>query len=142
MRCVDVSVLVYAHRLEAPDHERVRSWLDQARGEREPLGVAGIVASGFVRVVTHPRVFREPTPPDVALDFVAALMASPSVVRLDPGERHWGVFVDLCLSLRLRGNDVPDAYLAALAIEQGATWVTADRAFARFPGLRTTSPWS
>ncbi len=142
MRCIDVNVLVNAHRPEAPEHEVARSWLESARVAPESLGVAGAVASGFLRVVTHARVFREPTPVPVALDFVAAVFDSPSVVRTEPGDRHWEIFVDLCGSLGLRGNDIPDAYLAALALEHGATWVTADRGFGRFPDLRVEYPAS
>lgn len=140
MRCVDVNVLVDAHRAETTAHEEVRAWLDDARVGSELVGLSSVVASGFLRVVTHPRVFREPTPSSVALEFVEALRVSPAVVGVEPGERHWGIFVDLCGSLALRGNDIPDAYLAALALEVGATWVTSDRGFARIPGLRVEPP--
>lgn len=140
MRCVDVNVLVDAHRPEAPHHDTVRAWLDAARRGREPLGVPGVVSAGYLRVVTHPRVFREPTPVELALQFLDALHASPAVVTVDPGERHWPIFQDLCQRLSLRGNDIPDAYLAAIAIEQGVVWVTSDRGFARFPGLRLEHP--
>jgi uncharacterized protein len=140
MRCVDVNVLVYAHRSEADDHASYRAWLEEARGAHEPLGVSDLVLSGFVRVVTHPRVFREPTPLATALEFTEALRTSPAVQSLVPGDRHWSIFTDLCRRARAIGNVVPDAFLASLAIEQGATWVTADRTFARFPGLRWQHP--
>jgi toxin-antitoxin system PIN domain toxin len=140
MRCVDVNVLVDAHRPESARHAAVRDWLDVARRGPELLGVPRIVASGFLRVVTHPRVFRDPTPPDLALEFVDAVHASPSVIPVDPGERHWEIFTGVCRALGLRGNDVADAYLAALALEHAAVWVTSDRAFARFPGLRCEHP--
>jgi len=140
VRFVDVNVLVDAHRPEAPNHEPVRTWLDTARRGPEPLGLPTLTASGFLRVVTHPRVFREPTPLDLALEFVDALAGSPAVVLVEPGERHWRIFRDLCARLRLRGNDVPDAYLAALAMEQGASWVTSDCGFERFPDLRIEYP--
>ena len=140
MRCVDVNVLVYAHRRESPNHDDVRQWLDTARRGREPLGLAGVVASGFLRIVTHPRIFQEPTPTPTALGFINALRGSPAVVSAEPGERHWAIFSGLCGTLHLRGNDVPDAYLAAIALEHGGTWVTADRGFARFPGLRIELP--
>jgi toxin-antitoxin system PIN domain toxin len=99
-----------------------------------------MVLSGFLRVVTHPRVFKEPTPPEIALEFAERLRGSPAADPLAPGERHWGIFVDLCRRTRAIGNVVPDAYLAALAIEHRGTWITADRAFARFPGLRWENP--
>ncbi len=139
MRCVDVNVLVDAHRPDAPNHEAVLGWLQQARQRGEPIGLPSLVASGFLRVVTHPRVFKEPTPIRTALAFVDALHRSPAVVALEPGERHWSIFTDLCRSLAVKGNDIPDAYLAAIAIEHGARVVTSDRGFARF-GLRTELP--
>lgn len=98
------------------------------------------VLSGFTRVVTHPRVFRDPTPVEEALRFCAALRATGNASALVPAERHWSIFADLCRQTEARGNDVPDAYLAALAIEQGATWWSADRGFARFPGLSWRHP--
>lgn len=140
MLCVDVNVLVYAHRPEVPDHAEIVTWLDTARSASEPLGLIGAVLSGFLRVVTHPRVFREPTPLPVALDFADALIRSPAGVRVEAGERHWSIFTGLCDAVRATGNLVPDAYLAALAIEHNATWVTADRGFARFPDLRWRHP--
>lgn len=140
MRCVDTNVLVYAHRPESPDHERYRDWLDGCRGGDEALGLSALVLSGFLRVVTHPRVFRDPTPLDVALAFVEALRGTPQALGVAPGERHWGIFTRLCAEADARGNLVPDAYLAAMAIEAGATWYSADRDFARFSGLRWRHP--
>ncbi len=140
MQCVDVNILVYAHRLESPSHESFRAWLEEARAGHEPLGLCDPVLTGFVRVVTHPRVFKEPTPTAVALGFVDALMSSSAATRIAPGGRHWQVFADLCRRVGAVGNTVPDAYLAALSIEQGAEWITADRGFARFPGLQWRHP--
>jgi len=140
MRCVDANILVYAHRPESDRHERFRSWLDEARRGPEPLGLWEVVLSSFLRVVTHPRVFLEPTPRDVGLAFVEALREGPASMTIAGGDRHWPIFVDLCRRVGATGNRIPDAYLAALVIEQGATLVTADRGFARYPGLRWEHP--
>lgn len=140
MRVVDVNVLIYAHRADAEDHERYLSWLDTARLGDEPLGLSDVVLSGFLRVVTHPKVFKRPSTLGTALAFVDALRSSPSAMRVTPGERHWSVFDELCRATGARGNAVPDAWLAALAIEHRALWVTADRGFGRFPGLRWEHP--
>jgi toxin-antitoxin system PIN domain toxin len=140
MRCVDVNVLVYAHRLESPHHERYLDWLEAARDADEPLGLSPLVLSGFVRVVTHPRVFREPTPLAVALEAVSVWRAGPNVVEVMPGDRHFDLFARLCRDADARGNLVPDAYLAAMAVERGAVWYSADRSFARFPGLDHRHP--
>lgn len=140
MLCADVNVLVYAHRPESPGHAGCRAWLEGARAGLEPLGLSDVALSGFVRVVTHPRVFKEPTPTGTALAFCDALLSSPSVSRVAPGERHWQIFADLCRRVDATGNVVPDAFLAALAVELGATLITADRSFGRFPTLRWRHP--
>ena len=140
MRSVDVNVLVYAHREDAPEHDRFRAWLEDSRTADEPLGLSDLVLSGFLRAVTHPRVFREPTPLDEALAFTAALRDSPNALPVQPGERHWQIFTQLCASAGARGNLVPDAYLAAMALEAGATWYSADRGFARFSDLDWRHP--
>ena len=140
MRGVDVNVLVHAHRPEAERHSEFLAWLDHARIDNEPLGLSDLVLSGFLRIVTHPRVFVVPTPLSVALDFASTLRESPATVSIQSGPRHWRIFEGLCNSIQVRGNDVPDAYLAALAIEQGTTWYTCDRGFARFPGLNWRHP--
>lgn len=120
---------------------RYRSWLGATVASDEPFGVASIVLSGFIRVVTHPRVFQTPSTVATALLFVTALRAAPNAVAIDPGSRHWGLFERLCLDVGAKGNLVADAYLAALAIESGCEWITTDRDFARFPGLRWRHPF-
>ena len=135
----DVNVLVYAHREDAVQHPPAKTWLESALAGSESLGLSDVVLSGFVRIVTHPKVFTIPTPLERALDFADFLRASPRVVRVEPGERHWTLFRDLCRGANAKGNLVPDAFLAALAIEAGGTWITTDREYARFPGLRWRS---
>ena len=141
MLCVDVNVLVYAHRGDAPDHARYLGWLDAARQADEPLGVPTSSLSGFLRIVTHPRIFADPTPLSDALAFVDAVRAAPNHIALEPGSRHWVVFTELCRTSEARGNLVPDAYLAAMAVEHRAVLCTADRGFGRFPGLRWRHPF-
>ena len=136
----DVNVLVYAHREDAPDHARYRDWLQALVSGDEAYGMADVVLSGFVRVVTHPRVFSPPSALDAALDFVGVLRDQPTCVPVVPGKRHWDLFTALCRRASVRGHLVPDAYLAALAIESGSDWITTDRDYARFPGLRWRHP--
>ena len=140
MLLADVNVFVYAHRPDSPRHDQMRDWLAQVLAGDEPFGVSEAVLASFVRIVTHHRVFRDPTPPEVALEFCAAVLAAPATVPVRPGARHWALFDQLCRTVGARGNIVPDAFLAALAIEQGATWMTTDPGFARFPGLRWQLP--
>lgn len=140
MLCVDVNVLVYAHRSDLPEHDPFRRWWETAANGEEPVGVPDVVLSGFLRLVTNRRVFVEPTPTEQAWEQVDALSEAPSVVRLSPGERHWDLFRSLAAAVNANGNDLPDAYLAAYAVEHNATWISADRGFARFERLRWRHP--
>ncbi len=76
----------------------------------------------------------------MALDFVHELRGRPNRVEVRPGRRHWELFVALCQQVGAKGNLIADAYLAALALESGSEWVTTDRDYARFPGLRWRHP--
>ena len=90
--------------------------------------------------MTHPRIYAEPTPIEHALDYVESLRSHPNSVVIAPGADHFDIFRQLCASVAANGNLVPDAYFAALAIESGSDWITDDRDFARFPGLRWRHP--
>ena len=136
----DVNVLVGALRSDAPHHDGLRTWLERAVAAPEDLGLTDAVLAGTVRVLTHPRVFATPTPLVTALEQVAALRAADGVARVAPGPRHWELVDGLCRTADARGNLVADAARAAVAIEHGALWVTLDRDFARFDGLRWASP--
>jgi hypothetical protein len=140
MLAPDVNVLVYAYREELPEHAACRSWLEETVSADAAFGLFDLVLSGFVRVVTHARVFKTPTPLDEALGFVDVLRALPNCVLVQPGPRHWEVFERVCREASAKGNLVADAYLAALAIESGCEWVTTDRDYSRFPGLRWRHP--
>jgi toxin-antitoxin system PIN domain toxin len=136
----DVNVLIYAFREDAPNHARYRKWLESRLASHEPFGLSDVVLSGVIRVLTHPAVFRPATPLNLALEYCEALRAYPNTVEVSPGPRHWEIFASLCRTGRARGNHVPDAWLAALALEHGCEWVTSDRGFSRFTALRTIHP--
>ena len=140
MKLLDVNVLVAAHREDADHHDSIRPWLESCLAGNPGIAVSDLVLSGFLRVVTHPKVFKTPTPLVQALEFVADLRSRDSITIIRPGASHWDLFVNLCKSGDARGNLIPDAYHAALAIEFGLEWVTLDRGFARYPGLRWSSP--
>lgn len=140
MILVDVNVLVYAHRRDAPRHEECRRWLETLLRSDESFGVNDHILSGVLRVVTHPKVFDPPTPVEKAIAFVEEIRGHGSAVPVFPGPRHWEIFLDLCRKAAARGNLVPDAYFAALAIESGCEWVTTDRDYSRFLGLRWRHP--
>ena len=136
----DVNVLVHAYREDAPRHAPVRAWLEELVYSDRAFGVSDLVLGGFLRVVTHPRVFTPPTPLERALEFAEALRSQPNCIVLSPGDRHWSIFTRLCRDGDARGNLVPDAYLAALAIESGSELVSTDRDFARFADLDWRPP--
>jgi toxin-antitoxin system PIN domain toxin len=140
MILIDVNVLVYAFREDAPDHPSYRRWLNEIVDSEEAFGYLDLVLSGFIRVVTHPRIFRQPTPLDAAFAFADSVRSEPQAVPVAPGARHWQIFRGLCDQSGAKGNLVADAYLAAVAIESGSEWITTDRDFARFPRLRWRHP--
>ena len=136
----DVNILVAAHRADAPAHANCQPWLASVLRGDEAFAVSELVLSGFLRIVTHPRVFSVPSPLDTAMDFVGAIRRQPHCITVNPGPRHWEIFSRLCRDAEVSGNLVPDAYLAALAIEHGCEWITLDGDFARFEGLRWRRP--
>lgn len=136
----DVDVLIYAHRAESPDHDRYADWLIRLARGREPFGLSELGASGFVRIVTSPRIWEEPTEIADAIAFIDRLRARSTARPLTHGPASWAIFSDLCREAKARGKLVADAYHAALAIEHGCELVTADGDFARFAGLRYRHP--
>jgi len=140
MLMLDVNVCVCAFRAESRRHAEFKGWLEQALIGSEPVGLAEQVLSSTIRLVTNHRIYADPSTPAEALSFCDALLDAPAAMRVRPGERHWQIFHGLVAQQGLRGNDVPNAYLAAMALEQGATWVTTDRGFAGYQGLRLLDP--
>ena len=136
----DVNVLVQGFREDSPRYPEIRPWLENLVFSESSFGLSELVLSGFLRVVTHPRVFDPPTPFEDALGFVETLRGLPNCILIAPGPRHWAIFARLCRDSDAQGNLIPDAYLAALAIESGSEWVTTDRDFGRFPELRWSTP--
>lgn len=140
MILVDVNVLVYAFCEDAPEHEQYRAYLEKVLHAPSAYGFSNHVLSGFLRIVTHPSIFNPPAPLKTALEFIEVIREQPQAVQIGPGPRHWKIFIDLCEQARAKGNLIPDAYLAALAIESGCEWITTDRDFARFSELNWRHP--
>ena len=136
----DVNVLVYAHREDAHDHRSYRDWLEAVINADSAFGLSDLVVSGFLRIVTHPRIFTSPSSLVEAMQFAEDLRGRPNCVAVTPGRDHWRIFRRLCDEAGAKGNLVPDAFFAAMAIEHGCEWITTDGDFARFPGLRWRHP--
>jgi toxin-antitoxin system PIN domain toxin len=130
----DVNVLVAASRRDHPHHRVALSWLENALDDGAGpavLVVLPMVATGFLRLVTHPRVFVEPTPLDAAQSFIRTILESPGVQMLPLGP-EWPIFESLCARHQLVGNDIPDAWIAAAALAHHVPLATFDRGFRRF----------
>jgi toxin-antitoxin system PIN domain toxin len=140
MMLLDVNILVNAHRKDAPHHARLRPWLEDVINGDHAYGISDLVLSGFLRIVTHTAIFNPPSTIGDALDFCKEVRDQPHCVHISPGPRHWEIFTSLCAENGVKGNLVPDAYLAALAIESGSEWITMDRDYSRFHKLRWRHP--
>lgn len=140
MILVDINLLVYAHVATFPAHHRARSWLDEYLNGTAPVGLPWPSLLGFVRLVSNPRIFEQPETVDEAWQQIEEWLDCPSVWIPQPGERHRDVLRPLLLNQGVRANLVPDAHLAALAIEHGLLLCSTDGDFARFPGLRWENP--
>jgi uncharacterized protein len=136
----DVNVLVNAFRPDASDHALCRQWLDAVVNGDSRYGISRQVLSGLIRVVTHPKVFIRPSGLAESIRFCEALMESSHCVLIEPGPHHRAIFTRLCREAAASGNLVPDTWYAALAIESGCDWITLDRDYARFSGLRWRVP--
>lgn len=136
----DVNVLVNAFRADTRDHVVCRNWLQKVIGGVSHYGIAPQVLSAVIRVATHPKVFVRPNGLHETMEFCNFLLDQPHCVLIQPGEQHWSIFCRLCKEAEARGNLVPDAWFAALAVEFGCELITLDRDYARFPGLRWRLP--
>ncbi|HSK26417.1 MAG TPA: type II toxin-antitoxin system VapC family toxin [Jiangellales bacterium] len=140
MLVLDVNVLLAAHRTDHPQYDPVRTWLESLLAARSDFGVPRFVWASFLRLATHRRVFVVPTPLGDAFDFVDAITAQPGHVAAEPGARHLALVRQLCLEADASGDLIPDAVLAAVAVEHGAAVATLDRDFARFESVRRVRP--
>jgi len=134
----DVNVLLAGFRADHVHHAPARAFLDRAYSAEDVLGMSDVALASVVRLATNPRVFVHPDTAEAVVEYLEALLQPPAQL-IRAGSTHWRRFTALCRELQLRGNLVPDAYLAALALEQGARLVTFDRGFGRYPALRWRS---
>jgi toxin-antitoxin system PIN domain toxin len=136
----DVNVLLYSLREESERHAEYRGWLERALAGSEPVVLFEPAMAAVLRIATHARIYKTPTPRSVVVAFLDAALLGPAALRGRAGDGHWQVFGELCARADCLGNMVQDAYYAALAIEHACTWMTTDRDFSRFPGLTWRHP--
>ena len=140
MILVDANLLVYAHVSSFPQHASARKWLDARINAAAPVGLPWPSLLAFVRIVSNPRIFDRPASVSAAWRQVESWLAAKSVWVPLPTERHLQVLGPLMASVEGRANLVPDAHLAALAIEHGLVLCSTDGDFARFDGLEWRNP--
>jgi toxin-antitoxin system PIN domain toxin len=136
----DANILIHCLREEASGHRQCRQWLEGVAEKEESLALCELVEVAFLRITTLPSLYIAPI--KVALDFWGDLQCYPGTVRLIPGNRHHAIFRGFVEALSLSGNDLNDAWLAALAVEHKAILVSADQGFHRFTGLQWLNPLS
>ena len=140
MILVDANLLIYAHVASLPEHPAAHAWLDAALNGTSRVGLPWPSLLAFLRVVTNPRIFERAEPVEEAWSQVGAWLACDLAWIPQPGDRHGAVLGSLLAATRAQANLIPDAHLAAIAIEHGLTLCSTDGDFARFPGLRWQNP--
>ena len=142
MQAVDTNILVYARRSETAQHAVALGTLRSLAAGRDLWVLPWPCIYEFLRVVTHPKVFRPPTPVDQAWRAIETLLDSPSVVVVTEGDRHRDVLAELLRTSYITGNLLHDAHIAALLIEYGVDEIiTGDEDFRRFRKLKVTNPF-
>jgi len=136
----DANLLIYAYARSSPHHARARRWLEEALSGAAPVALCWPTLLAFLRITTNPKAMTKPLAASDARAIVESWLAQPVATIVLPTERHFALLCRLITTGQASGPLVPDAHLAALAIEHGATLVTNDRDFARFPGLKVEYP--
>lgn len=140
MILVDVNLLVYSYNKTSPHHAPARKWFEALISGDEVFLLPWHSILGFLRITTNPRASEHPFGPEAAVEIVDQWLSQPQVRVAQPGDNHWRILRALAVDGQCRGQLIPDAHLAALAIEHGARLATHDRGFARFKGLEVFYP--
>lgn len=130
----DVNILIAASRSDHPHYAKALAWLNSALDAAEtgqPMLILPMVASGFLRLSTHPKVFSQPMPYLSAQAFIRAVLDSPGVVMPTLG-KEWALFENICEQHGLVGNDIPDAWIAAAVLANHGHLASFDKGFLRF----------
>ena len=139
MLLLDVNILIYAFRDDMKEHPPIAAFLNELVNSGEMFGVPEICLCSLLRIVTQ-SAFEPPSTPESVFNFCTALRSISTFMQIRPSDRHWDIFQGLFAHGKLSGKSVSDAYLAAFAIDRGDIFVTADKDFAKFPGLTWRHP--
>lgn len=137
---VDANLLLFAVHRGSAFHTAARDWLSEQLNGSRRVGLPWQSLAAFLRMATHPRAFERPLDPAAAWERVGDWLGAGVAWIPEPGERHVQILGELILRHQLRGNLIPDAQLAALALEHGLTVYSADTDFARFTGVQWENP--
>lgn len=140
MILLDANLLLYAYDGSSRRHRPALEWLEKTLSGDLPVCLTWQSVLAFLRIATHPGVFRRPLVIPEAVEVVESWFDQPCVRLVQPTERHWSILRALLPEGQVRGPLVMDAHLAALAMEHGAVLHSTDRDFSRFPGLRRVDP--
>lgn len=138
----DANLLIYSYNSDSAHHAKARPWLEEIFSGTELVGIPLQSVSAFLRVMTNRRLPGERFTLEQATRIVDLWLANTNVRVLVPGEHYWPLFRRMLIEGQASGALVSDAEIAALTIEYGGVLHTADRDFARFPGLRWVNPLS
>lgn len=142
MIVIDANLLIYSYDLDSAHHKKSRAWLEEVLSGAEAVGLPRQSISAFLRVIANRRLPGMRVSVEQAVQVVEEWLQQPNVRILVPGDQHWRLFRQMILQGRASGALVSDAEIAALTTEYGGVLHTADRDFARFPGLRWKDPLS
>jgi toxin-antitoxin system PIN domain toxin len=136
----DINLLIYAHNDQAPNHQKAKAWWEGLMNGKTPVGLPWVSISGFIRLMTHPRVLSRPLDVGQAVEHVRSWLDQKPVRILHPGAKFEQLFLEYLMTLGTAGNMTTDAQLAALALEHQGELHSSDADFLRFPGLRWINP--
>ena len=140
MKVVDLNILIYAINRDAPNHLQAKNWWETCLSETESVGLPWVVALGFLRITTNPRVFSSPLAVDTAVDYLDDWINQPMVQIVNPSERHWDIIRELVVRFGTASNLTTDCHIAALTIENGGVLYSTDTDFSRFVELKWKNP--
>ncbi|MBF0493296.1 MAG: PIN domain-containing protein [Deltaproteobacteria bacterium] len=131
----DVNIFINLYLTHNSEHKKIKSWFEEFLLSGENFAYSELVLSSFLRIISNPKMTKFAVPIDSALKFTDKIMQITHAISIRPGVKHWNIFSNYCSSLKLKANLIPDAYLAALAVEHECTWVSQDEDFKIFPNL-------